>query len=48
MKDNYILPHFIKLFYRASPVATSGDLQYFLSFLLFPFSHLEAATGSVL
>ena len=32
MKHNYILPHFIKFFYRASPVAASGHLQYFLSF----------------
>ena len=35
MKHNYILPHFIKLFYRASPVAASGHLHYFLSFLTF-------------
>ena len=30
MKNNYILPHFIKFFYRASPVAASGHLHYFL------------------
>ena len=45
MKHNSILPHFIKFIYRASPVAASGHLHYFLSF---PFSHLEAATESVL
>ena len=38
MKHNYILPHFIKLFYRAFPVAASGHLHYFLSFLFLTFS----------
>ena len=38
MKHNYILLHFIKFFYRASPVAASGYLHYFLSLLFFTFS----------
>ena len=38
MKHNYILLHFIKFFYRASPVAASGHLHYFLSLLFFTFS----------
>ena len=37
MKHNYILPHFIKFFYRASAVAASGHLHYFLSLLCFTF-----------
>ena len=38
MKHNY--NHFIKFVYRASPVAASGHLHYFLSllFFMFPFS----------
>ena len=32
MKHNYI--HFIKFVYRASPVAASGHLQYFLFYIL--------------
>ena len=36
MKRNYI--HFIKFVYRASPVAASGHLHYFLSLLFFTFS----------
>ena len=42
MKHNYILPHFIQFkksfFYRASPVAASGHLHYFLSLLFLTFS----------
>ena len=44
MKHNYILPHFIQFkksfFYRASLVAASGHLHYFVSllFLTFPIS----------
>ena len=38
MKHNYILLHFIKFFYRASLVAASGHLHYFLSLLFFTFS----------
>ena len=38
MKHNYILPYFIKFFYRASPVAASGNFHYFLSLLCFTFS----------
>ena len=37
MKHNYILPHFIKFFYTASPVAASGHLHYFLSLLFFTY-----------
>ena len=37
MKHNYILSHFIKFFYRASPVTASGHLHYFLTFSIFPF-----------
>ena len=36
MKHNYI--HFIKFVYRASPLAASGHLLYFLSLLFFTFS----------
>ena len=36
MKHNYV--HFIKFVYRASPVAASGHLYYFLSLLFFTFS----------
>ena len=35
MKHNYI--HFTKFVYRASPVAASGHLHYFLSLLFFTF-----------
>ena len=42
MKRNYILPHFIhfkkSFFYRASPVAASRHLHYFLSLLFLAFS----------